>query len=167
MTESSYSAANSDPNLIWTISSLARVFDMDRRTIKKRLDGVKQTGMVKGHPAYLLCDAAPAVFGKAYYAKEGDLKPTDRKAYYESELKRIELEAVLGNYMHTDEAHQYLADLFKEMDLRLSILPDNIERKEGIKAELTLSIEQEVDKIRLLLVSAIDDVEEKQAKRGN
>lgn len=149
-----------DYESLWSMSMLAKFANKDRATIKKLVKDLPERGTIKGYPAFHLQEAVVAIFSNDYYAQDGDLKPGDRKAFYESELKRYEVEERSGQLIPSERGNRYLANLFKEMDLRLSMLPDNIERKEGIKPELVLSIEQEVDKVRLLLISAISDVDE-------
>jgi len=81
------------------------------------------------------------------------LKPAERKALIDSQIRFIDLQAALGLYTHTDDTHTFLADKFKTLDLQLATLPDQVEREAGLSPEQLTIIDREVDKMRLMLIA--------------
>jgi len=81
------------------------------------------------------------------------MKATDRKAWLESHIKEVELKEKQGLYIHVDEVHAMLSGLFKELDLKLHTLPDEIERQVGITPEQLSALDAEINAVRLRLVA--------------
>lgn len=155
---SEYYLAPFDENWMWSVSMLAKALGKDRRTMSKAVKDCAPIGEYMGNPTYGLRDAAEAVFGKAYYTKEGDMKPADRKMYYESEKARVDLEEKLGQLIQTDAAHKFMAALFKDMDLSIAMISDEIERECGLNHEQYVSLERQLDKMRVKLSVAASEV---------
>ena len=55
----------------WTISALAVEFRLDRRTVARRLDGIRPTGTDKGADVWRLVDVAAALIGGNGHAAAG------------------------------------------------------------------------------------------------
>ncbi len=155
MTE--YEVGERSKDQIWSISMLASVFGFNRQNMSKKMDGVPRNGEINGSAAIFLRDAAEKIYAQEYYADLDDMKPTDRKAYYESELKRVELMDTLGEYTKTEDTHNLVSDVFKRMDLAISIACDEIEREEGLSPAQFESLERQLDKLRVVLAGAISE----------
>lgn len=56
---------------LWSLSALAVEFEIDRRAVARRIDGIAPAGEIKGKPAWRLVDVAPALaHGTGKAAKE-------------------------------------------------------------------------------------------------
>lgn len=49
---------------LWSISALATEFDLDRRTVAKRINGIAPAGDLSGKPAWRLADVAGPLTGR-------------------------------------------------------------------------------------------------------
>jgi len=147
-----------DRNSLYTMGELAKLFKMSNRGLSDAAKEVRAEGEIYGKLAYSLPEVAQAVWGLTI--QDGDaedpyagLKPSDRKALIESQIKYVELQAILGRYTSTDETHSFIAEKFKALDLHLATLPDHIERECGLTPEQLTSVDREVDKMRRTLTA--------------
>lgn len=147
-----------DRNSLYTMGELAKLFKMSNRALSDTAKEVRAQGEMFGRLAYSLPEVAQAVWGYTITDDDGDdpyagMKPAERKAQIESQIKYVELKAVLGKYTVTDETHQYIAEKFKVLDLQLATLPDEVERQVGITPEQLSIIDNCVNKMRRMLLS--------------
>ncbi|MFC6672518.1 DUF1441 family protein [Marinobacterium aestuariivivens] len=123
----------------WSISRIARVFCMDRKTVLRRLEDalVKPSGTRATHPVYALKDVAPALYGNVIVGgqKPDDMIPTDRRAWYQSENERLKVEVQMGLLIPTDEVHREMSLLAKAIANLLDSIPDVLERDCGLRPE--------------------------------
>jgi len=145
-----------DRNSLYTMSEIAKLFKMSSRSLSDAASHVPSAGEVFGRLAYNLPDVARAVWGLDLSDEDSDdpyagLKPGERKAIIESQLKYVDLQAKLGFYTSTDALHYFIAEKFKTIDIALSTLPDHIEREVGLSPEQLAIVDREIDKLRLLL----------------
>jgi Protein of unknown function (DUF1441) len=144
---------------LWSISQLADEFDMDRRTVRKRLDGVAPCGQRKGNPAWRLKVATPHVLLAAGGSEFDDeaVSQRERNEYYDAELKKLKLEVQQKLYIKREE---YRADLKEVMQIMVSgvdTLPDMLERECGLDPLLMDALRSRIDVIRETMAEAIDE----------
>jgi hypothetical protein len=60
---------------LWSINALATEFDLDRRTVARRIKGIAPAGDMAGKPAWRLADVAGALTGTGTQAKAGGPVP--------------------------------------------------------------------------------------------
>jgi hypothetical protein len=120
---------------LWSINALAEEFGIDRRTVKKRLEGITPAGEVNGYQAWRLRDVAIAVMGpQAAYAGDPDfidpekLHPTDRLSHYRAEREKSKWLAEERHLIPAGEVEQVVATAFKSLAQSLDTLPDVLER---------------------------------------
>jgi phage terminase Nu1 subunit (DNA packaging protein) len=82
--------------------------------------------------------------------------PKDRKDWYDSELKRTELERKSGLLIPAGDAQVAIATAFSVISQHLRSMPDNLERRIGISPELAEQIERETDEYLNELANALN-----------
>lgn len=117
-----------------SISQIATEFRMARNTVSKYLAEarVKPDGKRAGYPIYRLGD----VIGILTMSGVGDeakldpskMKPSDRRAYFQSENERLKFEQEEGQLILADEVHAEMAALAKIMVRSWETLADAAER---------------------------------------
>lgn len=152
-----------------SISRLATEFGMARETVAKRLRsaGVQADGKKDGYPVYRLRDAAPALIEAAPTDEAGDvdpdkLPPEKRRAWFQSERERMELEEKAGKLIPALEHERDMARLVGMVVQAFETLPDVLERDEGLQPHQVERVQQVLDGVRGKLydriVSDEDDV---------
>ncbi len=123
----------------YSISWLANAFELDRRTVSKRIQGIEPSGKSNGHPVYRLVDVAPALIDSPpQAASENDpdsMVPFDRDKWYASEQKRIALEEKAGRLLDYDETQMLLARALKSLQQNILAAPDMAESMLGLTPE--------------------------------
>jgi hypothetical protein len=125
-----------------SIARLAAEFGMARETVSKRLQQahVQPDGKRNGYPVYRLRDACPALLDPAAFDEEGNpdprsLPPDKRNAWYQSELRRTDLEMRCRQLIPAAEVEVEFATLVKEVVQFLDTLPDALERDAELSGE--------------------------------
>jgi DNA-binding transcriptional MocR family regulator len=120
---------------LWSINALADEFGIDRRTVKKRLDGIAASGEVNGHQAWRLRDVAIAVMGpQSAFAGDPDfldpdkLEPSDRLKHFQALREKSKWMAEERHLIPASEVEQVVATAFKSLAQSLDTLPDVLER---------------------------------------
>lgn len=153
--------AKGDPvAMLWSISKLAAAFDLDRRTVAKRIHNTKPAGVERGSPVYRLKDAAAALFGSTTAAGDqvvnpNKLDPGERLAWYRSERERLSFEAEIGQLVPEADHRAELAKLAKAVLLQLETLPDVLERDCGLAPRQVALVQTKVDEARDALAEAV------------
>jgi hypothetical protein len=136
----------------WSISHIARVFSMDRKTVSRRLEGelVRPAGTRAGYPVYALKDVAPALFGHVMVGGQepNDMTPPDRRAWYQSENDRLKFEVQTGQLVPTHDVRLQMSTLAKATANTLESLPDILERDCGLSAEALDRVQDVIDSHR-------------------
>lgn len=142
----------------WSISRLARGFDLHRDTVRKRLNeaGVVPAGKKGGYPVYKVKDAARAILAPEMgMPAEGagadpDSLPSafERKAWFQSENYRVQLEKELRHLVPDHDHAREMSRLAKSVASALESLPDLLERDAGIEGEALDVVQRVVDELR-------------------
>ncbi|WP_371364904.1 DUF1441 family protein [Pseudomonas sp. QL9] len=105
---------------MWSISALAEEFGVDRRTVKRRVEGIPPAGETNGYPAWHLRDVALAVMGtQVADDPEGydpdKLHPTDRLSQYRAEREKIKWAAEQRISIPAPEVERVVASAFQSL----------------------------------------------------
>ncbi|TXH56560.1 MAG: DUF1441 family protein [Desulfurellales bacterium] len=152
-----------------SIARLAAEFGMARETVSKRLAqaNVQPDGKRGGYPVYRLRDACPALIDGGH--AEGDegvdpskMKPSDRRAWFQSENERLKFEQETGQLILAAEVHAEFAAAAKVVVRELETLPDRAERDLRCSPEVVEYLQAEVRNIRTEIAKhlATDDEED-------
>lgn len=137
--------------LAFSISEIARELGADRKTVSRRLAeaGVQPIGERQGYPVYSLQGVVDALGDRKSSGAEPDkMKPFERKAWFQSELARLELETAKGDLMKREDVVTVVGAIFGAMVKELETLSDRAERDLRIKPELVEYIRRAVREIR-------------------
>lgn len=125
-----------------SVSQIASEFGMARATVSKRLDaaGIRPEGKRGGYPVYRLKDIVRAVADAAPVdGSEVDpmrMRPTDRRAWFQSENERLKFEQEEGRLIPAGEVEAEMAEVAKIVTRALETLPDRLERDMRAPAEV-------------------------------
>lgn len=161
--------STADTKIRLSISRLAGEFGMARETVSKRLReaGVQPDGKKDGYPVYRLRAAAPALIDAAGTDADGEidpdkLPPEKRRAWFQSERDRMELEAKAGKLIPALEHERDMARLVSIVVQVFETLPDVLERDEGLEPHQVERVQRALDQARERLYEQIvadeDDV---------
>jgi len=126
-----------------SISRAAELLCMDRKTVSKRIAdaNIAPAGMRDGYPVYegrRVCEACLLPQG----ATDGEgsidprnLKPMDRRAWYQSERERMAVEAEARQLIPAIEVHAEMAEMARGFVQFLDTLPDVLERRVHLRPE--------------------------------
>lgn len=144
-----------DQKLSRNISQLSAFVGVDKRIISSKISGLPPTGKRNGRDVYNVPSVMRILFGGMPSTPDDPypgMKPTDRRAMVAYEIDWIELMHKRKEYLNANEVHEFLAERFKEMDLRLATMPDEIERQAGLSPEQLSVVDRVINDIRPLLV---------------
>jgi hypothetical protein len=150
-----------------SISRLATEFGMARETVSKRLKaaGIKPDGKRDGYPVYRLRDAAPALIDAAPTDEDGDidpdkLPPEKRRAWFQSERERMELESKAGKLVPALEHERDIARVLNVVVQMFETLPDVLERDESLAPHQVQRLQEILDAKRQELYEQLAGDEE-------
>ena len=157
-----------------SISRLAELLGMDRKTVSKRLldCNVPAAGKRDGYPVYdgrQACEACllPQV-GEGGGGVELDprrMKPQDRKAWYASELDRMAVEERAGRLIPAAEVEEQMAAIVSTVVRCLETQADRAERDLRVGPEVVEWLLQDADQIREQIAGALTGEDEDDALR--
>lgn len=87
------------------------------------------------------------------------LSPTDRRAWYEGEDKRISIAHRMGDLVTVDEYRDELARILKPIADCLETLPDVLERKCGLPPDAVIMMQAIIDEQRAALADRLTDTD--------
>lgn len=150
-----------------TLSALAREFNCARDTMRKRLaaanvqpmeaagsvvtqDTIDGTSVALSaeQGLYLLRDAIRAWLPQVAADNPELLDPVRRKAHYDAECRKVDLEKLQGNLIHRADVEAEQARILSATALCLDTLPDLVERDCGATADQVKRIERAIDEVR-------------------
>lgn len=80
-----------------------------------------------------------------HFNDPGNMTPQDRKAWFESESKRLALDESLRQLIPVAEVEQVIATSFAAVAQGLQGLPDTVERRTGCDPSLVLAIQEVIE----------------------
>lgn len=143
-----------------SISTIATEFQMDRKTVARRLDaaGLIPADHVRGYPVYRLREAVKAIFGLSVDRRmdpdgpepvdPAKLPPMERRAWYQSENERLDVEAKKRQLVPAAEVESEFAAGFKLVVHALDTLGDRLERDCALSGEQVDLVQKAVDQLR-------------------
>jgi hypothetical protein len=130
----------------WPIARLAECFGIHRQTLTKRIKdaGLAPSGTWRGNPTYHIAEVAELLHaGEDRGGQNPDeMTPQDRKAWYDSEKTRRQLQALERDLIPVGEVERVVATSFAAIAQELRALPDNLERRHGIAPEVVIKVEE-------------------------
>ncbi len=140
----------------WSVSKLAEGFNLDRRTVTKRLKSagiecVRKDGRAE---LYELSVAARALFEPNVTAQVNELQnpevmlPKDRKDWFQSENERLKFELAEGQLCEVDDVARQMALMAKAVVQVLETLPDVLERDCGLQPKQVARVQSSIDDLR-------------------
>lgn len=136
----------------WSLSRLASEFGIARETVAKRLSqaGVEPVGERNGYATYALRSAAAAIL-EIEVADSNDpasMAPDKRNAWYQSEMRRMEVEMRARTLVPASEVEAEISDLVKAWVQFLDTLADQLERDVGLTPEQVDGLNEAIGKQR-------------------
>jgi hypothetical protein len=157
-----------------SISRLAELLGMDRKTVSKRLadSNVPQAGKRDGYPVYdgrQACEAC--LLPQTMAGEDGPLdprqmKPMDRRAWFQSERERISLEADARQLIPAGEVESEMAEVVRGFVQFLDTLGDQLERDVGLTAEQVDATNRSIAKQRAALYAQLQAEDMDEAANG-
>lgn len=144
-------------NGVWlSLSGLSREFGITRETVARRLAaaGVESDKERNGHAVFRLGPASQALTQAAAIrggkVEDPDQLPAaERKAWYQSEQARLQVELESGRLVTVEDCRAQLSIIVKATACMLETLPDILERDAGLgSAELDL-VEAQIRQARI------------------
>ncbi|WP_051311827.1 DUF1441 family protein [Zooshikella ganghwensis] len=147
---------NSEAYEKWSISQMALLFGMCRKTISKRLEqaGIEPVDKVKGYSVYPSDQVGPALFGQNQLPVISDpdkMQPKDRKDWYQSEIQRLQLEQQEGLLCKAEEVRRTMHTLVQLLVQALETLPDHLERNCALSPSTLTFVENTINEVRVSL----------------
>ncbi|WP_447556417.1 DUF1441 family protein [Vreelandella sp. EE22] len=145
----------------WSVSRIAQAFEMDRRTVTKRLQesGVIPAGSKRGNAVYALADVGPALYQEVKPALAGggnfDDYPDARKAWFQSENERLKFEKEIKTLIPAHEFAREMSSLAKTVAAALDSLPDALERDAGLAPDAIERVQEVIDALREQMYQAV------------
>jgi hypothetical protein len=157
-----------------SISRLAELLGMDRKTVSKRLldSNVPQAGKRDGYPVYdgrAACEAC--LLPQVNEDDEGRdldprrMKPTDRKAWYQSELDRMAVEERAARLIPAGEVEEQMAAIVSTVVRCLETQADRAERDLRVGPEVVEWLLKDADQVREQIADALTGDEDEDALR--
>lgn len=118
-----------------TLADMEVLFRMDRRTIERRLGGVKPNGKRGKAPTYFVHEVAPYLvkpvgdfhaFMKR--ANPSDCPPILFKEYWNGQRAKAAFEENNGDLWRTEKVVHILSEVFKNLRTALLLVPDELDR---------------------------------------
>lgn len=114
------------------VSQLGRAFGLHRQTVRRRIDaaGIEPCDVDRGTRRYRVGAVARALVTPDLAATSGPdgLAPAQRRAWFQSEAARLDVERSQGRLIAASDFHRELADIAKNFAAGLDQLPDELER---------------------------------------
>jgi hypothetical protein len=139
-----------------SISRLAELLGMDRKTVAKRLGdfNVPPAGKRDGYPVYdgrQACEACllpQTLAGEDGPIDPRNLKPMDRRAWYQSERERMAVESEARQLIPAIEVQGEMAEMARTFVQFLDTLGDQLERDVSLSPEQVDAVNKSIAKQR-------------------
>ena len=91
-------------------------------------------------------------------ADPDSMSPQDRKAWYESEVKRRDLQVRDGALIPAEDAERWIPRAFSAIAQDLLAIPDNLERRCGVSGEAAESVEVAIHEALTALAERLESL---------
>lgn len=134
-----------------SISQLASLFELNRRTVTSRLRDCAASGVRQSHKIYRIADAAPHLLkllddddedGEGGSKKR---RPGDEKDLWDARLKQQKYEENMGDLLRRADVALDISVILKNIALQAKLLSDNVEREVGLTHDQREIINRLVD----------------------
>ena len=158
------SARSLKNGVLLSLSAIANAWGCARETAKKRIDagGVEAAELRRGHPVYLLKDVVQA-FEQPEDFDPDKLEPFQRKAFYQAEREKLNLEVERGTLLGYIEVERESARVFEIIGRFLDTLPDVLERDTAMSAPQVQKLDELIDRVREELYEEVTSGAERSA----
>lgn len=138
------------PNL--SVRALSRLTGLDRDRLSRIIADAKPAGTRAGHPLYALSDVLrllcrPTAVGGSGEIDPDRLTPSDRRAWFDSEAKRRELQVRDRELIPAAEVELVVSTAFAAIANDLRGIPDNLERRGDATPEQAERIARAIDTV--------------------
>jgi hypothetical protein len=151
-----------------TLTELSRMFRMDLRTIKNRLQNIRPITQRDGtdvydmrHAASQLAELPADVVARVVRLNPMDLPPMLKKEYWSGRQAQLRVLQVEGDLWQTDQVMEYIGVAFKELRMAIMLGADQIERAQVLSEPQRVAVKQIFDEllenIRGRLVTTFDE----------
>lgn len=156
-----------------SISRLSELLRMDRRTVSKRLAdaNLAPAGKRDGFPVYDGRAACEACLLAGSQGEDGapvdprNLKPMERRAWYQSERERMAVEAEARQLIPAIEVQVEKAEIVRTFVQFLDTLPDQLERDVALSPDQIEAMCRAITKQRAALyAAAVAELEQDEAE---
>lgn len=146
-----------------SLSGLSLEFGIARETVARRLAfaGVGPGGESSGHPVFRLGPAARALVmaelpDGAGAGNPEEMKPQDRKAWYQSEKDRLAVEQQQGVLVVADDCRKQMAQIVMATVHTLDTLEDVLERDAGMDLDQLKVVARVIEQARAQWAETLD-----------
>jgi Protein of unknown function (DUF1441) len=133
----------------WSSNQLSQALGVDRRTVSKRLMGVKPSGRRRGHDVYELGVAARAILCPHTSTGEpASMSPREAFMFWKAEREHDKLELERGELLRATDVRAEWAGVIKAIVASWETLGDVLERDAAISPSAVSRVRDIVDRIR-------------------
>lgn len=109
---------------LWSLSALAVEFDIDRRAVARRIDGIAPAGEIKGKPAWRLVNVAPMLTDAGALDDGQTIEDARRrKMAAEARLAEMNVEKTAGRLLDRTDVDAAVTGAFARVRARLLAVP--------------------------------------------
>lgn len=148
------SVAKLPRGILMTANQLAEETGLARETVVKRLTDASVTavGQRRGYPVFRLRQALPAVLQLDQdHSDPSSLDPYKRRAFYQAEIEKLDLETREGLLVPFAELEYTLAKVMKAFVNAFETAPDVVERDCGVSPAVVDRLDKHFNARRLEL----------------
>jgi hypothetical protein len=135
-----------------SVSQLGRLFSHDNRTIAKKIQGMRPTGMRAGHPIYSVAEAARFLVvphgdfeDTIRKMRPEELPPALQKEFWSALQARQKFEEDRGDLWRTADVIAHYSEVFMALRTTLLLMSDTVERSVELSERQRSIIQNAVD----------------------
>lgn len=138
----------------WSISEMAGLFGMCRKTVSRRLEmtNVQPVGKRRGYDVYASDVVGPVLFNASDNGNSvkpiEQMTPRERNEWYRSENEKLKLLERQQQLIPVDNVRREFNQLVSTINQFLETLPDQLERNCQLPAEALSQVQAVTDDIR-------------------
>lgn len=136
-----------------TVTDLAQMFDLDNKTVQKRLQGrVQPMKSVDKYTRYRIKDAAPWLCDAKIDYEEliktltpSKMPPMLQDGFWKGQLSRQKYMAQRGELWSTQRVFEVFSEMCKVIRMALLMVPDTVEQRSALTDEQRAIVQEVVD----------------------